>query len=494
MSKSITLNALARITMYMLNLLVPVLVGPYLARVLDVGLYAEYNTALSIVQWFLPFAVFGVYTYGMRQASRERDDKERISSVFTQLFVFSIITTSIMLICYTLFALVAKADYFWLYFILGIQITANYFAVEWVNEAFENYGFILYKTAAVRLAYVISIFIFIKDANDILPFAVISSLLIFFNNFFGYVYIKRRIAFKKISLLNTFKLFRTLFPIMLLANANMLFFMLDRLFLSVFSSVDIYITYYTFSMLILVAIFNVVCSIMFVTIPRLSNLLAHGNTVEYSNLLKLSSHSFFLFFMPICAGIASLGNEIMLLYGGNNYIHGGSTLIVFGLCYMISAIDLSMSNQVLFLHGKEQTLLRIYFTGGGLNIACNTVLLLTNHLTPVLLAVTTGISYLIVIILEHMLISRILNKNLSPLNTTTLKYIVTSLCFIPITMIIRRLFHVELVLNSRMVIFVLAVIMICAIFYAAVLYLSKDEVYLHFWQKIKNRSKRLFAK
>ena len=119
--------------MYILNLLVPVLVGPYLARILDVGLYAQYNAALSITQWFLPFAVFGIYTFGIRQASRDRDDAEKTGHIFTKLFLFSIISTSIVLLCYMGFVVAAKANYFWLYTLLGINIAANYFAIEWIN-------------------------------------------------------------------------------------------------------------------------------------------------------------------------------------------------------------------------------------------------------------------------------------------------------------------------------------------------------------------------
>ena len=480
--------------MYTLNLLIPVLVGPYLARVLDVGLYAEYNTSLSILQWFLPFAIFGIYAYGMRQASRERDNPEKSGKIFSQLFLLGIISTTIVWICYMAFVLIVKADYFWLYLLVGIQIIANYFAVEWVNEAFENYTFILYKTVLVRIGYIISIFIFVKTPSDILPFAVIASLVILFNNILGFWYIKRKAPFVHVSIKELKVLMKPLFMIMILTNANMLFLMLDRLYLSLFSRVNIYITYYTFSQLIMMAILNVLSSIMYVTVPRLSNYLFAKNRTEYNSLLTISAHYFFLFTIPICAGIAALGPEIMYLYAGDNYIGAGSTLVVFALCFIINAVDLSLSNQVLFVNGMEKKLIRIYLTAGGLNVVFDTVLVLINKLTPILLISTTAICYLVVILLQHFTIQRELGRGISPLDRTTIKYISISLCFIPIAAGFRRLFNVALALNKTMFLFLMIVIGVCTVFYVLLLYFTHDIYFLKILYSIKDNNIKILGK
>lgn len=492
--KSITRNAFARILMYTLNLLVPVLVGPYLARVLDVDLYAEYNISLSILQWFLPFAIFGIYAYGMRQASRERDNPGKTTKVFSQLFLLGIISTTIVWICYMTFVLVTKVDYFWLYLLVGIQIIANYFAVEWINEAFENYTFILYKTALVRIGYIVSIFIFVKTPDDILPFAVIASLVLFVNNILGFWYIKRKVPFVHVSIKELKVLLKPLLMIMILTNANMLFLMLDRLYLSAFSGVNVYITYYTFSQLIMMAVMNVISSIMYVTVPRLSNYLFTKNRNEYNNLLNISAHSFFLFAIPICAGIAALGPEIMYLYAGDSYIGAGSTLVIFGLCFIINAVDLSLSNQVLFVNGMEKKLIRIYLVAGGLNVVFDTVLVLTNQLTPILLISTTAICYLVVILLQHFTIQRELGKGISPLDRTTIKYIGISLCFIPIAVGFRRLFNVTLTLNKTMLYFLLVVIGVCVVFYVLLLYCTHDLYFLKILYSIKDKIVKVLSK
>lgn len=69
-----------------LNIVIPIITGPYLARTLDVFLYGEYNKALSIVSFLIPFAGFGIYNYGIREISKIKSDKDKISELFSVLF------------------------------------------------------------------------------------------------------------------------------------------------------------------------------------------------------------------------------------------------------------------------------------------------------------------------------------------------------------------------------------------------------------------------
>lgn len=490
-NNSIAHNAFSRIIMYILNLLVPVVIGPYLARVLDVELYAQYNTALSIAQWFLPIAVFGIYNYGMRQASRERENQIETGRVFTKLFVFGLISTTSALAVYFLFVFTFKRSELGLYSLLSINIIANYFAIEWLNEAFENYKFILYKTMLVRLAYVVSIFIFVRKPEDILPYTGIASGVIFFNNFLGYLYVRRKVKFVKVSFREIISLTQPLFVVMLLTNTNMLFLMLDRLFLSVFASEKIFVTYYTMAMLITMAIMNVASSIFYVAVPRLSNYLASGNLEEYKKLLASSSHAFFLVAMPIFAGVATLGREIMYVYGGEKYLGAGSTLAVFGIMFMVYAIDLSLANQVLFVRGMENLLLVIYLAGGGVNLAINIVLLISGNLTPTLLIATTLVADLVVVGLQHYIAKRSFGKDHSTLNIKMLKYVVFSLCFPLIGYAFRHFFdaRVNVLTGFSFVKYVTCVVISCVVFYFLALLISRDAYLLKTLKNIHGRIK-----
>lgn len=486
---SVAVNAAARVAMYAINLLVPVLVGPYVARVLDVGAYAEYNAALSVMQVFLALAAFGIHIYGVRQASRVRDDLERTSAVFEPLYRFGILTALLSWLLFAAFALLFQTERRGLYLVLGLQVLFNAYAVEWVNEAFESYPFILCKTAAVRLLYVAGVFLCVRRAEDILPFALVSGLAVFLNHFFGFLYIRRRVKRRTTRLKELTPLIKPLAVMFLFANVNVFYLMLDRLYLSAFSTNRAYVSYYTLPMLIMVAVMNVLSSLLFVAVPRLTHRLAQGDREGYENLLSSSSHAFFLIAIPACMGLGALGPQMMLLYGGARYEAAGMTLMLFGLRFAVNAYDLSLSYQALLPHGMEKEIVRIYLLGGLINLAFKAALLAFKLFDPVLCIATTALCDAFAVALEQRMAKKRLG--VTPLDGAALRYAAYSLGFYPVCALLRRAFSLSGSLDAAFFQYLLASIGSCAALYLGALFFTRDRHFISLSSRLVSRLKSL---
>ena len=164
MSKSIKINAISKTLMSILNILFPLLTAPYIARILNVDGFTEYNRAQSMLTWFSPFAIFGVYTYGMRTMSQIKTDKKAVSKLFTKLFVLNVIICITVSIIYLIIVTLGRtfSEYKDIYIVMSLQLLFVCFATDWANEAFESYGFILIKTFFCRLIYGVLVFILVK--------------------------------------------------------------------------------------------------------------------------------------------------------------------------------------------------------------------------------------------------------------------------------------------------------------------------------------------
>ena len=55
-------NTIYKSILSIVNIVVPIIIGPYIMRLLDVDLYGMYNRVFADFQMFLAFAGFGVYT------------------------------------------------------------------------------------------------------------------------------------------------------------------------------------------------------------------------------------------------------------------------------------------------------------------------------------------------------------------------------------------------------------------------------------------------
>lgn len=479
-------NALFKTLMSIVNIIFPLLTAPYVARILSVDGYTEYNRASSVVSWFTPFAVFGVYTYGMRTMSRIKGDRMAVSRLFTRLFAFSVfasVAVSAVYVCLVIFAPMFS-QYRLMYAICASQILFVCFSTDWANEAFESYGFILAKTFFCRLLYVVSVFVLVRDEGDVLMYVLLSSLSTIVNNFLTFCYAKSRIRFSSLSLRDVMGLIKPLFIVFLLVNASMLYTVFDRFMLTWFSD-KLSLTYYNISQTIVLAVTNVTSSLLLVSIPRLSYLWGSGKKDEYYGVLRKTSMSFMALHIPCCIGLASLASEVIHFYSGTRYIAAALPLALFSARYVVSAFDMILAKQVMLATGNEKSLVKIYYAAGLYNVIVKAALLLAGRLTAESCIVTTASADIIVIVMEAVAIRK-LGIRYSAFSWRLIKYLVASLLFIPVIMLIRHLVPDGGMGNMtvRTVRTVIS-ILLCSVLYFLALLVTKDDF---IWSLLRRKS------
>lgn len=490
MAKSIKKNAIASTLLKCLNIIFPIFIGPYLAYVLDESYYGEFNRAASIVSWFVPFASFGIYSYGIRAISKVKDDSKQLSYLFTCLFTIGMVSSITTFAIFLIFVFISvPTEFYSLYIILGIQIITTFIYVEWMNEAFENYGFILKKTFIIRLFNLISVFILVRKPTDIVNYAGIISGVNLANYFVSFYYIKKQVAFTKININDLKQFFWPLVSMLLLANANLLYTALDRLFISMQSN-TININYYTFSVTITQVITQVINAIVVVTIPRLSNYLGSNRQKDYYYLLDKSSRIFYMIGIPMCIGLACFGKSAIFLYGGEKYIMAGTTLSVFGVRTLFWLVDQSLNYQVIFPHGYESKLMMIYFGCGIINLLLNGLLFVFNIYGAQYYVITTMISEIFVVLFDILLINKYVSKKAVTINHHYFKYLLVSLLFVPVTSILKDILNYQYVLNIQFLVSTVFIIGVCIIIYFAILYVLKDKVLIEFSEQLINQIKQ----
>lgn len=474
MSKSIKINAICKTLMSILNILFPLITAPYIARILSVGGFTEYNRAQSIMTWFSPFAVFGIYTYGMRTISQIKNNEQKVSELFSSLFFINIFTSAIVTFAYTLIALNIGSfkEYKNIYLVMSFQLLFTCLATDWANEAFEVYGFILIKTFICRLIYVVSIFLFVKTENDLLLYVLLTTLSLVLNNTLTFCYAKSKIKFSKIRINESIKLLKPLFIVFLLVNSSMLYTVFDRFVLTWFGS-KLDLTYYNTSQILIMSIINVTSSILLVSIPRLSFYWGNGNYNDYQSLLKKSCSTFLAINTPCCFGLALLSSELIYLYASDKYLAANSTFFLFAIRYFISGFDMILSKQVLLSTGNERHLTRIYYIGGIYNIVIKIILILSKNLTPELCVITTATADIAIIVLQLLQIRK-LNIKIPLFSLTNLKYLLSSVVFCILGFLTKKkipMTDIKSVLTR-----ILIIIPTCIFIYGAMLILTKDGI------------------
>jgi len=93
-----------------LIMILPLITAPYLSRVLRADGMGTYSYTYSIAYYFTLFGMLGLNNYGNRSIARIRNDKEKLSKTFWEIYGMQVITSIIIFIFYFLYAGFARTN------------------------------------------------------------------------------------------------------------------------------------------------------------------------------------------------------------------------------------------------------------------------------------------------------------------------------------------------------------------------------------------------
>lgn len=148
--------------------LFPLITIPYLSRVIGATGIGRVAFGAAVITWFMSISTWGFNFTATREAARNRDDSQKLSEIFSNVF-WSRVTLS--LICFIiLMLLIAIIPSFnenkLVLLITFINIPANILFPEWLFQALERMKYITILSLISKLIFTLAIFLFIKTPED----------------------------------------------------------------------------------------------------------------------------------------------------------------------------------------------------------------------------------------------------------------------------------------------------------------------------------------
>ncbi|AYE39022.1 flippase [Companilactobacillus zhachilii] len=162
-------------------LLVPLITTPYLSRVLGptgVGINSYTN---SIIQYFILFGSIGINLYGNRQIAFVRDNREKLTQTFYEIFILRIITILLAYFAFEIF--VMSVDKYQIYYLAqSVSIIAAAFDISWFFMGVENFAVTVFRNLIIKIITLVSIFTLVKSTDDLVIYILILSLSLLLGN------------------------------------------------------------------------------------------------------------------------------------------------------------------------------------------------------------------------------------------------------------------------------------------------------------------------
>ena len=301
------------------NYIFPFLTFPYVTRVLGVANFGMCNFYSSVVSYFILFSMMGMSTLAVREIAKCKGDKNELNKTYSSLLVINGITTVISIVILLLSLIfIGKFQEHPQFVIIGaIHVLSNYFLLEWLFRGLEDFKYITLRSIIIRVLYVFSVFIFVRQDNDFVLYFLLTSLMVTANAIINVVYSRKfvRFSLKNIEIKNYVKPYIIFGAYQLLTSMYTSF---NVAYLG-FSSGNIEVGYYSTS----VKLFNIILSFYTaftaVLLPRMSLMIERGEIDGFKNLLNRSLNLLFSISIPIILVVEFFSPEIIKVISGEGY-------------------------------------------------------------------------------------------------------------------------------------------------------------------------------
>jgi len=161
-----------------LNFLLPLVTLPYLLLVLGPSKYGLVSFAQAFIQYFIIFTDYGFNLVATRDISIAREDKHKLSAIFSNVMVVRILLllfSFIVLVLVTLFVPKFTHDSM-IYFMTFGMVIGNVLLPTWFFQGIEQMKVISILNIIAKAVFTLGIFIFVKEDSQFLYVPIFNSL------------------------------------------------------------------------------------------------------------------------------------------------------------------------------------------------------------------------------------------------------------------------------------------------------------------------------
>lgn len=467
-------NTIFNILKTMSSVIFPLITIPYISRVLHADNVGKINFGNSIVSYISLIASLGVTTYAIRECSRVRENKKELENAASQIIsinIFSTVLAYIVLFCLLFFGK-SLSGYAILIITQSVIIIFTTLGADWINSAMEDFKYLAIRTFVVQFISLIAMFLFVHKPEDYLKYALISVMAQSGANVINILY-RRKFCTIRFTVHIDWK--RHLPPIMLLFTmilAQQIFVNLDITMIGIMKG-DFEVGLYSTATKIYLMVNQVIASIAWVVMPKLSYLFYEKNYKEINNVLRYTANIICVLGIPVAVGLAVLAPEILVVVAGTEYIGATTALRILAVSLVLSLISGFIGNIILLPSGRERICLISCIISAIVNFILNIIFIPKYGMNAA--AVSTTISQAITLIVSAFYIEK-------QIKFTYLKTMLKAPIVGGISIVIVGLLSKNAIRNVYMR---TGVVVLCSIIvYILILSIFKDKLSITFKNKI----------
>jgi O-antigen/teichoic acid export membrane protein len=352
----------------------PFLTIPYISRVLGPHAIGHYSYSFSYITLFINIFLLGSNLYAVREIANVKSDKQQLSRSFSEIFSIRTILLLIALIVYCLCILfIWKGDpiFYW----QSLNIIGAFFDITWLFQGLEKFKKVVTRNILLKLIGFGSVFIFVKDKNDLILYTIIMGTAVIVGNLVLFYrlneYVRLTIKMTKIAVKRHLKQMLILF---IPSFSAMIYSVLDKTMLGIMST-NLEVGYYEQAYKIVYIISSLINISGIVMLPRTTALIAEKRFEKLIQILQDGITFSFFLVLPITFGFLVISQDFVLWFLGDKFRPSGTIAIIMAPIIIFKSLGVILGSWYLVPMKKNKEYTLPIVIGAVLNFLLNILLI-----------------------------------------------------------------------------------------------------------------------
>ncbi|MCH5172388.1 MAG: oligosaccharide flippase family protein [Erysipelotrichales bacterium] len=237
--KSLFTNIFYNSIYQLLLIIMPLITIPIVSRGLGTNGIGEYAYVTAIASVFASFGMLGINNYGSRTVASFKDDIEKRSKAFFEIWIVQLAFAMLSLLAYFIYYFfICKEQYVTMTLIVSCLVINSLFDINWLFFGMEEFKSPAIKNIIIKIISIVLIVVLVKTYDDIYTYCLIMSLSTLLSSVVMLPYIKKFVIKTKIDSHNLIKHIKPILILFIPIIAVTIYKKMDKIMLETLADID----------------------------------------------------------------------------------------------------------------------------------------------------------------------------------------------------------------------------------------------------------------
>ena len=363
-------NAAYNVAYRMFSVFLPLVTAPYLSRTVGTDGVGLYSKAWSISYIFCLIGMLGLNDYGVRVIAKVRDDREKLDRTFSAIWQMQLMVAGATLLLWFGYVFLAAGEEKTIAFHLTMMSVSCLCSFDWCLMGLDQFKPVALRNTVVKLVAAASVFIFIKNIDDLWIYGFAWSLATLLGNLSCALTLRGKVTYHRVSMKETLKHLRPCAVLFISVAAVSIFRKMDKIMVYNIAGEE-QNGLYENAEKIIYCLSGFISAIGTVMMAKVSHMQEKGETEKIARNIDRSMNLVICMVSAMAFGVAAVADRFAPLFFGEEFRYSGVLMVPLAFTLIMIGFANVIRTQVVLPQKRDHIFVKSVCAGAVVNLIVN---------------------------------------------------------------------------------------------------------------------------